>query len=175
MTKYCSLIKGDFLHIPTKDASFDAAYSIEATCHSPSKVDLFKEIYRVIKPGGLFCSYEWVMTDKYDPKNPRHQEIKKGIEKGNALPDIPHYSASIDALKKAGFELIEATDFGKPTDENPVPWYDPLDGKISISNFRFTRVGRWLTEVMVNVLENLWIAPSGSLGAARSKEIVKIC
>lgn len=107
------------------------------------------------------------MTDKFDPKNPKHQEIKKGIEKGNALPDIPHYSASIDALKKAGFEVLEATDFGKPTDENPVPWYSCLDGNFSFSGFRFTRLGRWMTELMVSVLENLWIAPSGSTSAHR--------
>lgn len=41
------------MHIPAKDNEFDCAYSIEATCHAPNKVELFKEISRVIKPGGI--------------------------------------------------------------------------------------------------------------------------
>lgn len=32
--------------------------------------DVFGEIYQVLKPGGLFLSYEWVSTKKFDPKNP---------------------------------------------------------------------------------------------------------
>ena len=34
------------------------------------------------------CSYEWVTTDTYDPKNAKHREVKAGIEIGNSLPDI---------------------------------------------------------------------------------------
>ena len=36
----------------------------------------------------VVCRYEWVMTPKYDPKNALHNEIKKGIEVGDALPDL---------------------------------------------------------------------------------------
>jgi hypothetical protein len=32
--------------------------------------------------------YEWIVTDKYDPNNKYHRELKEGIEIGNSLPDI---------------------------------------------------------------------------------------
>ena len=36
----CSARRGDFQTLPFEDAQFDAAYQIEATCHSPDKVRL---------------------------------------------------------------------------------------------------------------------------------------
>ncbi len=49
-----TFIHGDFLNLPFPDASYDAAYSIEATVHAPSlaAVAVYSGIARVIKPGG---------------------------------------------------------------------------------------------------------------------------
>lgn len=35
----CLSRQGDFQSLPFEDAEFDAAYQIEATCHSPNKVN----------------------------------------------------------------------------------------------------------------------------------------
>ena len=48
--------------------------------------DVYAEIMRVLKPGAKFCSYEWVSTKKYDPKNPEHVKIIDEINYGNGLP-----------------------------------------------------------------------------------------
>lgn len=37
------------------DNTYDAIYAIEATCHAPSKVGIYSEIFRVLKPGALFA------------------------------------------------------------------------------------------------------------------------
>jgi len=55
------------MNIPVADNTYDACYAIESTCHSPDKTKTFKEILRVMKPGGLFTGYEWCMTPSYDP------------------------------------------------------------------------------------------------------------
>lgn len=116
------------------------------------------------------------MLDKFDPKNKYHQELKKGIEVNGGLQDTPHYSVSIDCFKKAGFELLEAQDLAAIDEQNPIPWYDCLDGKFSISGFRYTRVGRWLTEMMVGVLEKLKIAPQGARDTAHMlNECARCC
>lgn len=46
--------------------------------------------------------------------------------------------------------------------EHQVPWYDTLNGKMSLSGFRMTRLGRMCTHFMVSVLEMLRIAPKGT-------------
>ena len=112
MEDLVQLLKGDFMHVPQPDESFDAIYEIEATPHAPSKEGVYAELYRLLKPGGCFGGYEWCMTDKYDPKNETHKKIKYGIEIGNSLPEIASTKEVADALRKVGFEIIELTDFG---------------------------------------------------------------
>ena len=48
--------------------------------------DVYAEIYRVLKPGALFASYEWVATAKFDAVNPDHVRIMDDINYGNGLP-----------------------------------------------------------------------------------------
>jgi len=162
MDRLCSVLHGDFMHIPAKDESFDCVYEIEATPHAPSKVDVYTEIFRVTKPGGYYAGYEWVMTDAYDPNNAEHKKIKYGIEIGNGLPEIATAQHVVESLKKAGFEVIEVTDFGVPTELNPNPWYDPLSAKFTLSGLRHTQIGRLFTGWMVWGLETLRLAPKGS-------------
>ena len=65
------------MQIPVAEASFDAAYQIEATAHAPDKEGAFAEIWRVLRPGGMFGGYEWCVTSGYNAEDPDHQEIKK--------------------------------------------------------------------------------------------------
>ncbi len=52
MEKLCGLLKGDFMHVPVEDGTFDAVFEIEATCHAPSKEGVYAEMFRILKPGG---------------------------------------------------------------------------------------------------------------------------
>jgi sterol 24-C-methyltransferase len=168
MENYIDLMKGDFMKIPVENNTYDSVYQIEATAHAPSKEGVYGEIYRVLKPGAIFGGYEWCMTDKYDPKNEEHKKVKYGIEIGNSLPEIATTKEVADALRKVGFEILEITDFGIPTPQNPIPWYDPLSSKYtSLSGFRYTELGRWLTGVMVSAMEFVKFAPKGSTKTSR--------
>ena len=48
--------------------------------------DVYGQIFKVLKPGASFVTYEWVATPKYDPKNPEHVRIMDEINYGNGLP-----------------------------------------------------------------------------------------
>ena len=48
--------------------------------------EVYGEIARVLKPGGLFASYEWVATKKFDKNNSEHVRIIDEINFGNGLP-----------------------------------------------------------------------------------------
>lgn len=47
---------------------------------------VYGEIYRILKPGTYFASYEWVSTKKYNPNNRDHVRIIDEINYGNGLP-----------------------------------------------------------------------------------------
>jgi 24-methylenesterol C-methyltransferase len=55
---------------------------------------VYAEIYRVLKPGAIFVSYEWVSTKLYDPSNPEHVKIMDEINYGNGLPVRPFVDTS---------------------------------------------------------------------------------
>ena len=63
-----------------EDGTFDGVYVFEATCHAPKPIDVYSEIYRVMKPGAYFLDSTWAMMDSYDPHNPEHKHIKHEIE-----------------------------------------------------------------------------------------------
>ena len=48
--------------------------------------EVYGEVFRVLKPGGMFCSYEWVATKEFDPNNADHVRIIDEINFGNGLP-----------------------------------------------------------------------------------------
>lgn len=159
----CKLVQGDFQNLPWPNEYFDRAYEIEATCHSPDRVDTFSGVARVLKKGGLFAGYEWVVTEKYNPNNKDHVRVKEGIEVGNGLPTLASPAHIIECLEKSGFEVLEYYDANRNVHSpNEIPWYDTLNGKMSLSGFRMTHIGRMFTHATVWTLELLRIAPSGS-------------
>ena len=57
----------------------DGVYALESVCHSTDPLKVYKEVYRVLKPGSLFVDSAWVMTDWYQPGDPVHEKIKHDI------------------------------------------------------------------------------------------------
>jgi sterol 24-C-methyltransferase len=155
-----SFVKGNFMAIPFEESSFDSVYAIEATCHAPNKQGIYSEIFRVLKPGRCFSGYEWCMTDKYDPSNEQHRAIKLGIEEGDGIPDLATTRHVIEVLREVGFEVLEASDLAH---ESEIPWYSPLSGNFNLTNLKATRVGRWFTHKLVNILEFVGLVPKGTV------------
>ena len=145
-----SVVQGNFLSMPFEDASFDCAYSIEATCHAPNLESVYGEIHRVLKPGGLYATYEWLTTDLYDKSDPRHVRIIDSICHGNALPDLRTLADALAAAKAVGFEVVEEADAALPP---ALPWYRRLN--ISAWEYR-------LNGLVVRALTAIGVAPQGT-------------
>ncbi|XP_039778333.1 cycloartenol-C-24-methyltransferase-like [Panicum virgatum] len=159
LSDQCNFIKGDFMNMPFPDNTFDAAYAIEATIHAPDALGAYREIYRVLKPGQYFALDELCLTDKFDPNNTKHRDIKAEIELGCGRPDIRSTRECIQAMKDAGFEVILAKDLAE---ESECPWYHELDpGYFTLKSISNSRVGHLLTRAIVGTLEFLRIAPKG--------------
>jgi sterol 24-C-methyltransferase len=169
-----SFVKGDFMQMSFPDNSFDAVYAIEATVHAPSLVGIYSEILRVLKPGGVFGVYEWLMTEKYDNNNPNHREIRLNIELGDGISNMEKVSVALDAMKDAGFELEASEDLADRGDE--LPWYWPLSGQLKYMQsiwdlptlIRLTKVGRGTVHKVIGFLESIYLAPKGTQKTADS-------
>ena len=174
-------VKGDFMQISFPEASFDAVYAIEATVHAPDLQKVYEQIYRVLKPGGVFGVYEWLMTDNYDNENPRHREIRLGIEQGNGISNMVRISEGLRAFKAAGFELLEDEDLALRPDVTP--WYYPIEGSFrhmgSVGDFftiaRMTWWGRGLAHRFVGLGETVGLMPKGTKKTADNLALAADC
>ena len=156
------LVEADFMNLPFEDGSFDAIYGIEATCHAPDKAALFRELHRVLRPGGQFGGYEWCLTERYDPESAEHRRIKRGIEEGDGLPDIWTEDETLDALRDAGFTVAESEDRAASSDPE-TPWYFPISGReMTFTGVRRHPVGRRLTWAALFVAEKARMVPKGT-------------
>ncbi|KAI9704494.1 MAG: Delta(24)-sterol C-methyltransferase [Bogoriella megaspora] len=169
-----SFTKGDFMQMAFPDNSFDAVYAIEATVHAPSLEGIYSQIFRVLKPGGVFGVYEWLMTDKYNNDDPEHRSIRLGIEQGDGISNMEKIAVALKAIEAAGFELELHEDLADRDD--PMPWYWPLSGNFKYMQsiwdfptiFRLTKLGRSSVHKFVGVLETLGLAPKGTQKTADS-------
>ncbi|KAJ4333758.1 Delta(24)-sterol C-methyltransferase [Ascochyta clinopodiicola] len=166
--------KGDFMQMSFPDNSFDAVYAIEATVHAPSLKGIYSEIFRVLKPGGVFGVYEWLMTDKYDNDNSHHREIRLGIEIGDGIANMEKIEVALAAMNAAGFVMEHHEDLADRDD--PYPWYWPLSGQLKYIStigdiptiLRMTKIGRVLVHRFVGALETIGLAPNGTQKTADS-------
>ncbi|KAL5614269.1 hypothetical protein BROUX41_004379 [Berkeleyomyces rouxiae] len=181
LTNQLAFVKGDFMQMSFPENSFDAVYAIEATCHAPTLEGVYSQIYRVLKPGGVFGVYEWLMTEDYDNENLEHREIRLGIELGDGISNMCKISEGVAAMKAAGFELILHEDLADRDD--PYPWYWPLSGEMKyiqsvgdvFTIVRMTKWGRTFMHKLSGVLELLHIAPPGTMKTADSLAVAADC
>lgn len=163
LSKTARVVQGDFNALPFEADSFDGVYAIEATCHAPKREGVYGQAFKVLKSGGRFALYEWVMTDKYIPGNPEHERIKHLVEEGDALPSLTNAEECINALKNVGFVIEEVRDMALD-DGQHLPWYWPLEPTWNplLFRFQFNWFGLKMTKAILRVMEALHVAPKGS-------------
>ena len=162
----CSFEYANFMDVPLPDGHFDALYSFEAICHAPETQRLFRELHRLVKPGGEMAAIDWCLTERFDEGDARHRDIRDRIEHGNGTPDLLTTQQQLDAVKSAGFEILSATDQAAEGDPR-TPWYMALQGRdVSLASLARVPAGRRFTAGLTGVLEKVGIAPNGTGEAA---------
>ncbi|KAH6885700.1 S-adenosyl-methionine-sterol-C-methyltransferase [Thelonectria olida] len=96
------------LPLPFPDQSFDAFYEIQALslCKDPSL--LFKEIYRILKPGSKFLLLDWVSLPAYDPRDPIHAGLMRRVKPLIGAVGTPTPASFEKALTDAGFTILKS-------------------------------------------------------------------
>jgi len=169
-------VKGDFMKLTDQfgENSFDAVYAIEATCHAPTWEGVYGEIFKVLKPGGIFGVYEWCMTDDWDSSVPEHKALAHEIELGNGIPEMRPLSKSREALKTVGFDVEHEEDLAERPDE--VKWYYPLEGDIWKAQTAWDMLTVWgtswsgmlITHTIMWIMELIGLLPKGTLQVVHS-------
>lgn len=97
---------GDAMEMPFPDNTFDVAISIDVMNVFKDKEGLFRQIIRVLKPGGIFAFLSGTIDMSDDP------EVIENMARGYL---IPQYYDTVDGykfkLKQAGFRILEVTEY----------------------------------------------------------------
>ena len=97
--------------LPFADESFDVVFSKDAMIHIPDKEALFRDVFRVLRPGGWLAASDWLIRHDGEPSpEMKHYVAMEGLSCGMASP--ARYRRALEA---AGFAEIALTDRN--------PWY----------------------------------------------------
>ncbi|TPX13065.1 uncharacterized protein E0L32_006491 [Thyridium curvatum] len=96
------------LPLPFDDDKFDAFYEIQALSLCKDLTALFKEVYRVLKPGAKFSLLDWVSLPAYDPTNAEHAELMRRVKPLIGAVGTPTPASLEQALQSAGFRVLKS-------------------------------------------------------------------
>ncbi|MFA6302107.1 MAG: methyltransferase domain-containing protein [Legionella sp.] len=145
LAKQCTFINADFNDLPFAfaDNSFDAIYEIQVLSLSRNLEKLFKEMYRMLKPGGKISLLEWVRLANYNPEDPHHVELMKQIKPLIGAIGTPSPEEYESALRKAGFEVLISEDPSINKSQ------EPLIRKAGVSYNRVYPVVKFLVKMKI--------------------------
>ena len=100
---YQKVVPGPF---PLADESYEVVFSKDALIHIEDKQALFVEVFRVLKPGGLFVASDWMSgTEETPGPELQHWLELIGLSLGVNTPRV-----YVEALEQAGFVDISTRD-----------------------------------------------------------------
>jgi sterol 24-C-methyltransferase len=94
--------------LPFADASFDAAYQIQAFTYARDKDAVFRDLLRVLRPGSRFSYLDWVLLPAYDPENEEHVDLVRRTQPYIGAVDTPTVAEVEASMKKAGFTIVRS-------------------------------------------------------------------
>ncbi len=128
------------------DEKFDIIYVIDALCHSNNKDVVAKEVYRVLKNGGLFIVIDGYSGKKTNELNEDEVLAKQLNEKGMMLSSFEYIDNAVDKIKSAGLILVEDKDYSK----NIIPSFGRLEKIASKTIFEPRILGKIVDKVLPN-------------------------
>lgn len=96
----------DAMQLPFPDASFDAAIAIESIFHMPDREQVFREVHRVLRPGGRL-----VLTDFFE-RAPVSDANRAAVDRllRDFIMTLAQPDEYLPMLRRAGLRFVELLD-----------------------------------------------------------------
>ncbi|CAK9118585.1 unnamed protein product, partial [Durusdinium trenchii] len=117
----CKIVQGNYHKTDFQDASFTKVFGIYTLKYSSDLDAVFREVARLLKPGGTFLSYEILVTDEFERAKPEHKKYVENISTCTCMPPLWPAEAMRAAAQKAGLVPVVEEDIG--AGPNVRPWY----------------------------------------------------
>ncbi len=92
--------------LPFNDDAFDVVFSKDALIHVEDKEALFRDIFRLLRPGGVFAASDWMISHDGEPS----AEMKAYVEAEGLSLNMASPAHYMKAMTLAGFRDVVATD-----------------------------------------------------------------
>jgi ubiquinone/menaquinone biosynthesis C-methylase UbiE len=107
------------------DESFDFVVSSGAFTQIADKLGMFKEVLRVLKPGGVFSCYDWMKSEGEYSDDMLHWFKVEGLTYAMETPERHE-----EILRQAGFVDATTTDASKWYREHVLGEYEKIRGEL---------------------------------------------
>ena len=103
-------IQGDFHKIPFEDNSFDCVFEIEAMCYANNMETVIKEIHRVLRPNGVFISFDGFRNSNFESFSDELKTACKLVEISMAVECGFEIDKWISIAQSTGLSIVECKD-----------------------------------------------------------------
>jgi sterol 24-C-methyltransferase len=106
------IFEQDYSRLPQiADESVDVVYGLETLVHCTDKEDVLREIYRIMKPGGVMVVYDYALSDRFKTFDYYAQTVIALISKGGACAMIESLDEWNTHFTNVGFSIEKISDY----------------------------------------------------------------
>lgn len=102
-------VRGDAARLPFAPGAFDAAWIVECSEHLLDREALFREVRRVVRPGGKLALAAWLRADDAD------EGLLREVERAFLISPLLSAGRCRELLDRAGWTAVEWRDVTEPT------------------------------------------------------------
>ena len=116
MPQNVTIYEQDYSSIPQlADNSVDVCYAVETIVHNTDKEKIYREVNRVLKPGGVMIIYDYALASSFESYDPKIQMAIALTSKGGSAALFESLDELNTHYTNCGFEIEKITDYTQET------------------------------------------------------------